>query len=94
MSVLTKRGNKSVTNLGYIAAWLDQWPGLTSGFGNLVDPQLRKLAVFDTKLHPNGRKTMLHSASDQEMLSMGFEPSRKRMGSGTTTVPVPLVARA
>ena len=74
MSVLTRRGYRTVADLGHIATWLDQWPGVPSGFGNMFDPQLRKLAVFDTKRHPNGRKTPLQSASDQEMLSMGFEP--------------------
>ena len=80
MSVLLKRGNGSIEVLERIAAWLDQWPGVTSGFGNLVDPQLRKLAVFDTKRHPNGRKTKLYSASDSECLSMGFEPVAETAG--------------
>ena len=80
MSVLTKNDNKHMEKLGHIAACLDHWPGVTSDFGNLVDPQLPKLAVFDTKFHPNGRKTTLHSALDLEMLSMGFEPIAKTDG--------------
>ena len=80
MSVLTRRGQRTVGNLGHIATWLDKWQGLPSGFANMVDPQLRKLAVFDTRRHPNGRKTQLHSASDQKMSSIGFEPTVETNG--------------
>ena len=74
MSVLTKNSVKRREILGHNAAWLGQWLGVTFRFGSLVDPQLWKLAVFDTKRHSDGRRTRFHSAADQEMLSMCLEP--------------------